>query len=481
MNFARYFTILFLLIALPHFANGQQLLLSPDEYLEGTNGTVKVIGNIGDTAVSFLESYAGFELLWHDSIMRKLGTTTLDFLESGAEDIRFYVGTDAAYIFYQKKKRKHVELWGAQVPPLHKDTVYPRLIDSVELSGAWDKTRFVLHQSDIENRFAYSLTNYDSRENKLNVQAVLLDKNLFRLQTTTDQVSEVVRHEIIDICIDDANGIHILFGEMAQRENQMQHLLIGSQRMGEQKMEYQKLDLTGYQMADANLFFDKKSKKIILAGLLYTSGSNQLAALGKYTYDPTNQQWQAPIITQVSLSLGLKQNYLSNVFLRKIITREDGGSVFILEKAFEEIYQRNRSIGFVSPGLGMASSSYSVYHNDEIFVLNTSATGKLDWYEVIEKAQETSDANGRFQSFGTLEYPSGTVFLFNDQSSKTRRFITAFLSNGGKLTLRQFSSSTYPDIEDTGLLLRSAKQVGTDEIVFPMVKRGTLTFAKIKF
>ncbi len=473
------FIVLFVLLA--NVLKAQKLFLSPAEYINTNSGQVKVIGNVGDFTACFLEGEAGTEIIWYDSIMRRAGGSSLDFIAGSTAPIKFYTTSSAAYVFYQRKKRKKLELWAARVVPQHKDTIIPVLIDSAQLSNNWDDVRFEVHESLQPNRFIYSFTNYVAIENKLTVQATLLDQAFKPLNVVNETIDDIVFHSILSIRTDPFNGLHILFGEPDMLNGGIQHVLIGSKSTSATFMRYNKLDLNQYRLRGGQLIFDKASNQLYFGCLMHQSGSEVLDALGIFSYDPTTQSWQDRKFALLGGLKSTEQQRLNNLRLRKFSMRADGGAIFVTEKVFEETYQRNRSIGFVTPGLGMISSTYSVFHNDEIVVFNTDPDGQLAWHEVILKSQETADANERFHSFGLLEYPLGQVYLYTEKRNNTDRFITAYLSNKGSLRLKQFQTTAYQDIEEAKLLLRSAQQLTSNEIVFPVIYRGTISFAKIIF
>lgn len=473
--------LLSFILLISTYAMGQQLLLSPEVYVSGKSGAVNIVGNVADKTVCFVESSSDFELLWYDSAMRKIAVSNLDFLERGAEKFRFYPTDEGVYIFYQRKRRKQVNLWAAKVIAVDKDTIRPILIDSLALDDGWDKERFTFYKTDFDNRWVYGTSEYDSKNDELSLRATVLDDKLAVIQKVSEQMNDVVYHDVLDMVLDKNDGIHVLYGEPTRRGEQLQNILIGSQKRTAQSMQFAKLDLKGYNIGDGRLMQNKQNGMLYLGGLLYKQDYSTLAALGGFIYDPLAQKWVASNVTPVYRADDARQGVLTNMRLKNLLLKKDGSYSIIMEKSFEETYQRNRSIGFVSPGLGMASSSYNIFHNDEIVVYDISIGGEVIWHETLMKEQETTDAAQRYQSFGMLESSVGNVFLFTDQTNKNNRFINAFLSNDGRLQLKQFTAKGADDIAESGMMLRSAKQTRANEIVFPVIKRGTLSFAKIVF
>ena len=473
--------IVYVLLVIGNSLSAQQLLLSPEEYLSSNNAAVKVVGTVGDKTVCFVENSNSYELLWYDSLMRKLAVSRLDFLEKGAEKFTFYTSDEAAYVFYQRKKRRVVHLMAAVVRPVDRDTIIPKVIDSLELHDAWDKTRFRFFNTHLANRFVYGKSSYKNRDDKLSFSATVLDNNLYQVSSASAEMNDVVFHDLLNIVLDKNDGIHVLYGEPTSRYEQLQNVLIGSKSPQSREMNFNKLDLRSYNIGDGRIAFNVHNGKIYLVGLLYQQDYRTVAAIGGFVYNPIVQKWETSNFTTIYGDGSMQQGLLSNMRMRKLMLKRNGDYSVILEKSFEETYQRNRSIGFVSPGFGMGSSSYDVYHNDEILVFDIKKSGTINWYETIVKVQETTDASQRYQSYGQLQSALGNVFLFNDQNNGNNRFINAFLSNDGELHLKQFTARGGNSISESGMMLRNATQTGANEIVFPVVKRGTLSFAKIVY
>ncbi len=469
------------LLLVGYLSFGQQLKLSPEEYIDLNQRSVKVLGTVGDKTACFLENYEGYRILWYDSAMRKVATSKLDFLERGARQFRFYVKRDVIHIFYQRKKRKKLTLWAAKVVPLDKDTIVPLAIDSIELRGGWDKQRFDLYNTSHNERVAYSTSSYDQKKGSLQFEVVSLDEHWNQIQRVKESLTDVPFHMLLDVEVDQHDGLHVFFGEPSRQERKWQKVLVGSKSKTSENLQYHLLKLDGLFLADPTFQFVEGEAGIHLGGLLYQSGTQGLHALGHFVYNTTTQDWQSSLVVKTPDENEGKSTTLDKVQLRNFILKKDGGATFILEHSYIERHQRNRSMGMMPPGVILGGSTYNVYHDDEIHAISTNNKGAIDWYEILMKTQESSDANGRFQSFGLLQYAVGNVFLFNDQQNSTNRFITAFLSNTGELKLRQFSSPAYQHMEEDNMLLRSARQTAANEVVFPVLKRGALSFAKIVF
>lgn len=481
MTFIRNILIL-ICCTLPSLVQGQYLLHGPDEDINEGSRLVQVIGKVGDLTACFMERYDGYAIIWYDSLMRKAGVSKLEFLEKGTELFRFYETDDAVNVFYQKRSRKKVALLVANIPPLHRDTIIPQQLDSILLDGNWDKTRFALFDVSVKNRFGYTSVSQSRRNGLAKVRLNVIDNNFNSVLRHEQEFDRVSNLGIIDLRINKNDELYLLMANGLRRDNFYSELWMGILNEGQRKINLRQLKLDGQVLASPKLITDLSNNRFVLGGMLYRQSTNNFIGVGAFPFSMIAGSWGDAKVNKINSATVKAQNLdLNDLRLRKFLAKKDGGYTYILEKSFKKTFTRSRSMGIMAPNIGLGSSSYSVYHDDELYVISTNYQGTINWNKTILKSQETSDANVRFQSFGMLRSSIGNVFLFRDKLNGDQRFITAFLSNKGKLTLRQFDPSNYKDIATEGLLLKAAKQIAVNQIVFPIISRGTLSFAKIVF
>lgn len=481
MTFLRNAIILFYFLA-PGLAAAQQLLQSPDEAMDNGDRLAQVIGQVGEYTACLIEQKDGIAVLWYDSLMNKAGTSEINFLGRGGAPFSFYNGKEAVFVFYQNKNQKKIELWGAKILPVNKDTIVPQILDSAMLAGSWDKSHFTTFAPEGKNKFIYTYVSAARNNSVSGLNLAILDDNLRIEQTHTEPLPQENGKQVLDVHLSDVDDLYILMGDGNHDEKLYTKLWMGVWPYGDPVLRFESMNLSERVMASPYLAVNTISNSLVVGGMMYNSSGAQLQGLAAYTFDLPTNRWSQTALTALSASaLNAPGLDLNDLRLRTFSLKEDGGFTYVMEKSFKQIFRQNNNVGIMMPSMSMGSSSYTIYHDDELYALDANAKGTIQWNKIIMKSQETSEVNGRYQSFGTLRTSLGNVFLFLDKPRGQERFLTAFLSNEGLLTLRQFNPSNYTNIESDGILMKASKQVSANEVVFPIVKRGTLSFAKIVF
>jgi len=456
----------------------QKLSISPKEYINSMESRAEVIGEIEDKTACFLEEYDGYKVLWYDSIQRKWGQSALDFLEGDAEYITARAGEKSVQIFYQQRKERWRYLYSAKVLPLHRDTILPILIDSVELQSNRDRSHFTVFDTENKQWFAYGRSAFSVQEKQFAFAIQTVDANGMYGASLRASFGSDQDNSILSVHINEFNKIAALLGEPDRSYRSYQKIRV-AQANGSSQVSYKNLDLSS-RVQSPRVQYDSERGEIHFAGICsgtkYRSGLSACYA----SFSQRNQSWSQ--ITTMN-NTGENATDLNRMLLRHFVPRADGGVVFFLEKSFEEIQTRSRSMAMMPSGMimGGGSYNYSVYHNDEVRALSMAPNGSIDWQEEVSKSQESSYKNNELHSYGILQHPMGSILFFVDEIGGEPRFVTSFLSKDGEKQQRQFASGAYPEMMDDQILIREARQVNTNSIIFPVRARRIISFVKIKF
>ncbi len=117
--------------------------------------------------------------------------------------------------------------------------------------------------------------------------------------------------------------------------------------------------------------------------------------------------------TYVTGLLGKRDDLDQYRFVMKdILQKTSGGYALTAERnaTLEKTQNDGRSI-----------TTYNVYHTDDIVAIDVSPTGKINWVNKIEKAQETSGLLTLFSSYDVAEYEDNLIFFFTDFSSQNTK------------------------------------------------------------
>jgi hypothetical protein len=122
-----------------------------------------------------------------------------------------------------------------------------------------------------------------------------------------------------------------------------------------------------------------------------------------------------------------KKPELSNIQMKRLILRSDGGIVL----AAENVYTTQQTYTYYVNG--MPQYSYrTIYNYDDIMVISLDPDGKSEWYDVIRKKQSSLNDEGYFSSFTMIAVKDKMHFLYNDNSRGNNDVVDVSISNYGQ-------------------------------------------------
>jgi hypothetical protein len=307
-----------------------------------------------------------------------------------------------------------------------------------------------------------------------------VDQNLASRPLASGKFQAPYFNRILQLHFDNNNQTHIFIGEASPKNGAYSKIRVGSLVTDNAAMTFNTLSIKSGILSPM-FFYDEQSASIKVGAIVNTLHPNSSNSLFSASYSLGTKKWDNPIVA-IKKASDIALNTEKNI-LRDFTPKAGGGGIYLLEKSFEEVKTRGRSMAMMPSGMlfGGGTYSYSVYHNDNLMAVSVNANGEIEWQKEITKSQQSSLKNDATHSYATLKYPIGNILLFADQHAGENKFITAFLSKDGILQHRQFASASYPRMEDDQILIQRAKQITVNEIVIPVLKRRTISFAKIQF
>lgn len=157
--------------------------------------------------------------------------------------------------------------------------------------------------------------------------------------------------------------------------------------------------------------------------------------------------------------------------IRNILLKEDGGVVFVSEQSFRIEVRRT------DPQTGVGYTSYYVFHDNEIAVININPQGEIVWAVKIPKKQSVRNTRN-FSSFKLITRGDKMHFLFNDNPKnllydgegkikpmnnlKRTLLVMVTLNTDGKMKREAIISAKESDVIPW---VRDIKRINQDEIL----------------
>lgn len=185
---------------------------------------------------------------------------------------------------------------------------------------------------------------------------------------------------------------------------------------------------TYYQNVTVSGFYRNKTTETSLDGIFMCSidiGSLTFRMRKSYPFDKTLVQKFTSVLTNEN-SPGL-----SDLLIRKIIPRSDGGCMVIAEKSYEtkQVYTYFVN-GF------QQTSSRTVYNYDEVLVFSLDPDGKIQFNDVIKKRQSSVNDGGYYSSFVTLNTNSSVALIYSMDASAESDIMISTISPKGEIDTR---------------------------------------------
>jgi hypothetical protein len=173
---------------------------------------------------------------------------------------------------------------------------------------------------------------------------------------------------------------------------------------------------------DIGLVLNNYKKTVVVAGLYSTEAGNSIASgtfvysidipstLIQYSfYEPLSKSFITKVITSMLNETGPN---ISDLYIRKLIPRSDGGISIITEK----YYETRQTYTYYANGFPQTASKIT-FHHDEIIVISKNNEGKTQFNEVIKKTQSSMNDAGYYSSFVLLNTNNKLSFIYNSNSN----------------------------------------------------------------
>jgi hypothetical protein len=149
-----------------------------------------------------------------------------------------------------------------------------------------------------------------------------------------------------------------------------------------------------------------------------------------------------------------------NMFIRKIVPRDDGGNLIVAEK----FYITQHLETFYINGIPQTSSK-NVYHYDDVMLLSLNASAEMEWFRVIHKRQSGFAGAGFYNGIALYVCDSTTQLLYNDNATQNNRVMHLSIDQKGAILQKVLFNS---DEVYTGFIPQEGRQIGYNRFVVPL-------------
>ena len=179
----------------------------------------------------------------------------------------------------------------------------------------------------------------------------------------------------------------------------------------------------------------------------------------------------ALVVELIGAGLQEKGRLPDNLFIRKIVPRDDGGQLLVAE----EFYVTQQLETFYINGVPQTSSK-NVYHYDDAVLIAVSPQGAPEWFKVVRKRQSGYSGTSYYNGIATYVCDSTVQLMYNDNATQNNRVTHLQIDRKGAILQHVLFNS---DEVYTGFIPQEGKQTGYNRFIVPLIMEKQTMLLKV--
>jgi hypothetical protein len=286
------------------------------------------------------------------------------------------------------------------------------------------------------------------------------------------------------ICDNNSNAyvlLHYPITSLRKHKESDNYFLYAYYRQLDKTLEYAIRDDSTY-INTVDMVLNHTTNQITVAGLYNYQNNNYVTGTFMYTiniestlmqtksYEPLRPAFVNKVLTGM-ITQGAKQ--LSDLRIRKLIARTDGGVTFVTEK----VYETRQTYTYYANGFPQTASRVT-YNYDEIVVLSNNANGKTEFNDYIKKSQTSLNDGGYYSSFVLLNTNDKLSFIYNSSSGEDGDVMITNINPLGQVDTRILIKSLSYYVQ---LMPLESKQINNSSTLICTLKDRRFTLMKLTY
>lgn len=218
----------------------------------------------------------------------------------------------------------------------------------------------------------------------------------------------------------------------------------------------------------AGFYSDDNSNKVIGS---FTYGIDAGSTLVQYkSYEPFQASYTTKIITTMLNEAG---TFLTDLYIRKLIPRSDGGCIIVAEK----YYETRQTYTYYANGFPQ-TASHTAFNFDEILVVSKNGDGVTQFADFIKKKQTSTNDGGYYSSFVLLNANDKLAFAYNADTNEESDVLISTINPLGQMDTKILikALSYYVNLIPT-----ESKQIASNTSLICTLKDRRFTLMKLTY
>lgn len=340
------------------------------------------------------------------------------------------------------------------------DLFYQRLDENLNPVGSTNPVLSVPGQLFKDNNTFYVRTS----ANKKQFAIVYLTRGVadkttsnMHIVTLNEEMAQVINkefnmpHEVDDIYItsveaDNGGNCYVLLDfpkhkEKKGKNKDVRDFYLYTYALSEKKLISFELNKDSLHISDIGMGINNYNQSVSVAGF-YSKEPDDNKVAGHFYYlldielmlikTKTFEDFDKSFVAKVAGSMQNENNtHLSDLVVRRIIPRSDGGCVIVAEK----YYESRQTYTYYVNGFPQ-NSSRTVYNFDEIVVISKKPDGTTQFRDFIKKKQTSISDAGYYSSFVLLNTNERLSFIYNSETGEEADVMISTLNPKGESDTR---------------------------------------------
>lgn len=233
------------------------------------------------------------------------------------------------------------------------------------------------------------------------------------------------------------------------------------------------MDNQNKAVVGAGYYIDKSYNRANGTFFVSAPVSNPASAIGKFIpFDKT-------LLETVEGQNKKQRIYLSEIRVKDLIIRRDGGVLIVGEK-FKRLEARlSPATQATTTNFGNRFSPFTAdFFFDDIFIVAHHPSGDMHWTNFFYKRQYSKNDQGIFSSYFVMKTPSQLRFLFNDEIVQNTTVSAYNVFPDGDYNRKAILNANFQNIK---LRFVDSKQVAANEVIVPSEFKSELRLLKVTF
>ena len=498
----------FLILVINFFCN--QLFAQQITYSQPIQGQLarslnfEIIGKVENNYLVYKNIRGKNLVTVYDDDMKLVNEVNLSVMPDKTLNVDFIAFPDYVWLVYQYQQRDIVYCKALKLNGEGKLLSDPIEIDTTSINYFADNKIYSTIKSEDKNMVM--IYKIQKKSDFFNFTTLLFDSNMHlvhRSRIVSD--FEYRKNVFSDFFITNSGDFVFSRGNRSNSRDYIQDLSLITKAANEDSFAQKSLDLHNRYLDEIKLKVDNVNKHYILNSFYYTNKRGNAEGLYTVVINESNNDLISENFAEFGESLRAaaksgRNNKLAfnDYFIRNVILKKDGGFLMTAEDYSTQSratpwnrydylygypslspYYYNDYSPYSYGNYGNRYDNYSSvrYLYNNILVLSMDSTGKIEWSNVVPKAQFDDD-NDNYLSYAEMLTGGQVHFLFNNMERRKQILSDQSVTAAGEVDRNPPLHNLDRGYE---FMPRFGKQVSANQMIIPCTYRNYICFAKITY